>query len=73
MFQRAAPPTPDLAATLVSSVVREIDVRKTGRISVEQIIALTERLFRECDRDWDGKLDQTELTELLQRLSAGNP
>lgn len=63
--------TPDeVASTVAASVVREAGNNVRPGLTPDDMVAAALRIAREADRNWDGRLDQAEMIDALNRLPA---
>ena len=53
---------------LVRPVLEAADTDRDGKLSRAEFVAATRRLFRECDRDNKGTIDEKALAEAINRL-----
>jgi spore coat protein H len=61
------------AATLwANAIVRDADTDRDGRVTLDELINLVDRLFCTADRDQNGTLDEREIIEALDELAAPN-
>ncbi len=62
-----APPGP--GAVLAASVMKRADADKDGKLTEEELTAFAKELFKECDKDGKGAVDERQLAEALNRLA----
>ncbi len=53
---------------LAGAIVKRADTDKNGKVSQEEWIAAAKELFRECDKDGKGTLDENQIAEGINRL-----
>lgn len=80
-LSRLFPPPPDFgpgggkapkgfgpAMPLAGAIMTRADKDKDGRVTVEELVAAAEALFKECDNDGKGKLDETAVAAGINLL-----
>jgi spore coat protein H len=55
------------------AIIRLADANKDGKVTLDELLAAAEKLFKEVDTSKDGKLNEKELGEGLNRLFAPPP
>ena len=58
-----------MGAALAKGIMKEADGKKSGRVTVEALLAAEQKAFQRADGDQDGKLDEQEITEAIRRLN----
>ncbi|HMF17370.1 MAG TPA: CotH kinase family protein, partial [Gemmataceae bacterium] len=58
---------------LAPAILQRADSKKAGKVSVEQLISAAETLFKEADKNKDGKLDEAELGAAIGKLFPAPP
>src|SRR5207249_10939068 len=53
---------------LATNIVKRAGPDKDGKITLEKLLKATETLFKESDKNNDGKLDSTELAAAIAAL-----
>jgi spore coat protein CotH len=53
---------------LAGAILRRADADKDGRVTLDELVAAAEALFRECDKDNKGKLDEPAVAAGINRL-----
>ncbi|MGE5610329.1 MAG: CotH kinase family protein [Bacillota bacterium] len=69
------PPTtqPDPTSHWARAIFQVVDQEKTGKLTLAQAVSAAERAFAQADKDKSGKLDESELLELLDTIAAASP
>jgi len=62
----------DAATRWADAIVRDADTDRDGRVTLDELINLVDRLFCTADRDHNGTLDEREIIEALDQLAAPN-
>jgi Ca2+-binding EF-hand superfamily protein len=62
----------DAATLWANAIVRDADTDRDGRVTLDELINLVDRLFCTADRDQNGTLDEREIIEALDQLAAPN-
>jgi enterochelin esterase-like enzyme len=57
-----------MGTTLAGSIMRAADTDKDGKVTLQELQAATERLFKECDKENKGAVDQKQLADGINRL-----
>jgi hypothetical protein len=57
-------------ALLARAVVQRADADKDGKVTLDEFVAAARQLFRECDLDQKGTLDEKQLARAINRLVA---
>jgi enterochelin esterase-like enzyme len=55
---------------LASALMKRADTNKDGKLTLDEFVAAATQLFKECDTDNKGVLDERQLAEGINRLSA---
>jgi spore coat protein CotH len=58
---------------LANAVVRRADTNKDGVVTLDELVAAAEALFKECDKDKNGSLDEKEIAAGIGLLMPGPP
>lgn len=59
---------PSLGTGIAAAVLRTADADKDGQVSLKEVLAAADKLFKEWDAGKDGTLDEKELIEGINRL-----
>ncbi len=62
-FGRFDPGTP-----VARALVRKADANKNGKVTLDEFVAAARELFKECDKDKKGTIDEKQLAEGINRL-----
>ena len=60
------PPAP--GAALAAAIMKRADADKDGKLTEEELTAFAKDLFKECDKDGKGAVDEKQLAEAINRL-----
>jgi enterochelin esterase-like enzyme len=55
---------------LAGTIVRAADTDKDGKLTEDEVVAAAKKLFKECDKDGKGAIDQRQLADGINRLFA---
>lgn len=56
--------------TLAPALIRRADTNKNGKVTEEELVAEVRKLFKEWDKEGKGTLDEKQLAEGINRLTA---
>jgi enterochelin esterase-like enzyme len=57
-----------MGTILAAAIVKRADTDKDGKVTIDELVAAAKQLFKECDKDNTGKLDEKQLAEGLDRI-----
>jgi enterochelin esterase-like enzyme len=61
-------------AVLAAAILKRADTDKDGKLTLEETLAAAKQFFQECDKDNQGKLDEKQIAQRIDRLyAAQNP
>jgi hypothetical protein len=73
VMPNGSPQTPGggMGRMLARPLARRADVNKDGKVTEEELVAAIRKLFKECDKDGKGAIDESQLAEGINRLLEG--